>query len=117
MTAPKDSDRSPEQDVGRDHAMEHRRALAVGIAASAALHIAVILLYSVFITEWRPGETLVAVDSPSRGFDDMRVVRVVEIEPPDLTAEPPDEPSQPTAEIELEVADIGPAHSGGCRSR
>jgi len=108
MTAPKNSDRSPGRDVARDHAMEHRRALALGIAASAALHIAVIVLYSVIITEWRPGETLVVVDSPSRGFDDMRVVRVVEIELPDLTAEPPDDPSQPTAEIELEVADIGP---------
>ena len=83
MTAPKNSDRSPGRDVARDHAMEHRRALALGIAASAALHIAVIVLYSVVITEWRPGETLVVVDSPSRGFDDMRVVRVVEIELPD----------------------------------
>ena len=38
----------------------------------------------------------------------MRVVRVVEIEPADLTAEPPDQPSQPTAEFQPEVTDIGP---------
>ena len=88
--------------------MEHRRALAVGIGASAALHISVIALYSVVITQWSPGETVLAVESRSGGFDDMRVVRVVELEPPDLTAEPPDEPSQPTAEIQLEVTDLGP---------
>ena len=88
--------------------MEHRRALAVGIGASAALHIGVIALYSLVITQWSPGETALAVESRSRDFDDMRVVRVVEIEPPDLTAEPPDEPSQPTADIQPEVTDLGP---------
>ncbi len=88
--------------------MVHRRALAVGIGASAALHIGVIALYSVVITQWSPRETLLAVDSPSRAFSDMRIVRVIEIEPTDLTAEPPDDPSQPTAEFQPEVADVGP---------
>ena len=87
--------------------MVHRRALAVGIGASAALHIGVIALYSVVITQWSPRETVLAVDSPSRAFSDMRIVRVIEIEPTDLTAEPPDDPSQPTAEFQPEVADVG----------
>ena len=107
------SDRSPGRDVLRDRGMEHRRALAVGIGASAALHIGVIALYSLVITQWSPGETVLAVESRSRGFDDMRVVRVVEIESPDLTAEPPDEPSQPTADIQPEVTDLGPPVPGG----
>ncbi len=102
------SDRSPGRDVPRDRGMEDRRALAVGIGASAALHIGIIALYSVVITQWSPGETALAVESRSRDFDDMRVVRVVEIEPPDLTAEPPDEPSRPTADIQPEVTDLGP---------
>ena len=38
----------------------------------------------------------------------MRVVRLVEIDPLDLTAQPPDEPSEPTAEFQPEVVDIGP---------
>ncbi len=107
MTAPMNSDRSPGRDVPRDRGMVHRRALAVGIGASAALHIGVIALYSVVITQWSPRETLLAVDSPSRVFSDMRIVRVIEIEPTDLTAEPPDDPSQPTAEFQPEVADVG----------
>ena len=38
----------------------------------------------------------------------MRVVRVVEIEPLDLTAEPPEELPEPTEEIQVELADAGP---------
>ena len=108
MTAPMNSDRSPGRGVPRDRSMVHRRALAAGIGASAALHIGVIALYSVVITQWSPRETVLAVDSPSRAFSDMRVVRVIEIEPTDLTAEPPDDPFQPTAEFQPEVADVGP---------
>lgn len=113
MTAPMNFDRSPGRDQPRHRGVAHGRALAVGMGASAALHIALIVLYSVAITQWSPRETIVAVESPSRGFDDMRIVRVIEIEPPDLTAEPPDEPPQPTAEIQLEVADAGLPVPGG----
>ena len=113
MTARFNSDRSPGRDVPRDHGEAHRRALTVGIAASAALHIAVIVLYAVVITDWSPREAIMAVESPSRGFNDMRVVRVVEIAPPDLTAEPPDDPSQPTAEFQPGVIDVGPAIPDG----
>ena len=102
------SDRSPGWEVPRDHGMAHRRALTVGVLASAALHIGVIVLYSVVITEWSPREAVIAVVSPSRDSDDMRVVQLVEIDPVDLTAEPPDEPFEPTAEFQPEVADIGP---------
>jgi hypothetical protein len=43
----------------------------------------------------------------------MRVVQLVEIELPALTAEPPEDPFQPTAEIQPEVVDIGPPDAGG----
>jgi hypothetical protein len=88
--------------------MAHRRALVVGVLASAALHIGVIILYSVVINEWGPRETVIAVTSTSRDSNDMRVVRLVEIDPLDLTAQPPDEPSEPTAEFRPEVVDMGP---------
>ena len=90
----------------REHGRVHRRALTVGIGASAALHVVVIMLYSVLMTQWGPPETVLGVDSPSRSSSDMRVVRVVEIEFRDLTAEPPEE--LPEAEvIRLEFADAG----------
>jgi hypothetical protein len=115
MTAPMNSDRSPERDVPRDNGMAHRRALAVGFGASAALHVVLILLYSVVITQWGPRETVVAVESesPSRNFSDMRVVQLIEIELPDPTVEPPEEPFQPTAEIQPAITDIGPPDAGG----
>ena len=107
MTAPMKSDRSPGRYVPGDHGRAHRRALAVGIGASAALHVVFVLLYSVVVTQWGPTETVLAVESVSRFTSDMRVVRVVEIEPPDLTAEPPDELPEPTAEAPP-AADAGP---------
>jgi len=108
MTAPMNSPRAGGRNVPRDQARAHRRALAVGIGVSVALHIFVIVLYSLIITQWSPRVTVLAVDSPDQSFDGMRVVRVVEIEPPDLNAEPPDEPLQPTAEFHPEVTDVGP---------
>lgn len=108
MKAPTNSDRSPWRDVPRGHGKAHRRALAVGIGVSVALHIVAVILYSVVITQWNPGETLLVVEAPSRSFDDMRLVRLVEIDPPELTAEPPDELPEPTAEIRPEVSDVGP---------
>ena len=98
MTAPIESDRSPGRYRPRDHGIAHRRALAVGTAASAAVHVVVILLYSVVVTQWGPRETTVAVQSLSGFTSDMRVVQVVEIEFSDLTAEPPEELSEPSAE-------------------
>ena len=92
------SDRSLGRYPPRKHRRAHRRALAVGIGASAALHVVAILLYSVVVTRWGPKETVLAVQSLSRFTSDMRVVRVVEIELPDLTAEAPEEPPEPTAE-------------------
>ena len=106
MTVPMQSDRSPGWGVPNEHVRAHRRALTLGIAASAALHIAVIVLYSVVMTQWSLRETVLAVDSPSRVSSDMRIVRVVEIAPPDLTAEPPEELPEPE-EILLELPDVG----------
>ena len=91
----------------REYDRAHRRALTVGIGASAALHIVVIMLYSVFITQWSPPETVLGVDSRSQSSSDMRVVRLIEIEPPDLTAESPEELPEPTVEIRLELPDAG----------
>ena len=106
------SGRAGGRDGPRDQARAHRRALAVGIGASAALHVLVIVLYSLIITEWSPRVTVLAVDSPYQSFDDMRVVRVIEIEPPDLNAAPPDEPPRPTAEFQPDVTDVGPPVPG-----
>ena len=112
MKAPMNSDRSPGRDVPRDQGMAHRRALAVGFGASAALHILLILLYSVVITQWGPRETVLAVESPSRVSDDMRIVQLIEFELPDPTAEPPEDPVTLTAEAEVEVSDAGPPVPG-----
>ena len=106
MTVPTQSDRSPGWGLPREHGRVHRRALTVGIGASAALHVVVIVLYSVVMTQWSPPETVLGVDSPSRSSSDMRVVRVVEIELRDLTAEPPEELPE-AEEVRLELADVG----------
>ena len=106
MTVPTQSDRSPGWGLPREHGRVHRRALTVGIGTSAAFHVVVILLYSVVMTQWSPPETVLGVDSPSRSSSDMRVVRVVEIELPDLTAEPPEELPE-AEEVRLELTDAG----------
>ncbi len=106
MTVPTQSDRSSGWGLPREHGRVHRRALTVGIGASAALHVVVIVLYSVVITQWSPPETVLGVDSPSRSSSDMRVVRVVEIELRDLTAEPPEELPE-AEEVRLEFTDAG----------
>ena len=106
MTVPTQSDRSPGWGLPREHGRVHRRAFTVGIGASAALHVVVIVLYSVFMTQWSPPETVLGVDSPSRSLSDMRVVRVVEIELRDLTAEPPEELPE-AEEVRLEFTDAG----------
>jgi hypothetical protein len=102
------SDRSPGRYVSRDHGTAHKRALAVGIGASAVLHIVVILLYSVVVTQWGPAETVVAVQTLSGFTSNMRVVRVVEIALPTLT---PEELLEPTAEAPS-VSNAGPPVSG-----
>ncbi len=106
MTVPTQSDRSPGWGLPREHGRVHRRALTVGIGASAAFHVVVIVLYSVVMTQWGPPETVLGVDSPSRSSSDMRVVRVVEIELRDLTAEPPEELPE-AEEVRLEFTDAG----------
>ena len=106
MTVPTQSDRSPGWGLPREHGRVHRRALTVGIGTSAAFHVVVIVLYSVVMTQWSPPETVLGVDSPSRSSSDMRVVRVVEIELPDLTAEPPEELPE-AEEVRLELTDAG----------
>ena len=106
MTVPTQSDRSPGWGLPREHGRVHRRALTVGIGTSAAFHVVLIVLYSVVMTQWSPPETVLGVDSPSRSSSDMRVVRVVEIELPDLTAEPPEELPE-AEEVRLELTDAG----------
>ncbi len=108
MTAPTQSERPPGWGTLRTRETAERRALGVGIGASAVLHSGLILLYSVVLTQWGPRETLLDVESPERISSDMRVVRVVEIELPDPTAEAPDDPTVTEAEIEVELADAGP---------
>ena len=108
MTVPTRSDSFLGWGTPEKHVMAHRRALTAGIAASAALHVLVVVLYSVVMTQWNPPETLLGVDSPSRTVNEMRVVRVVEIELPDLTAEPPEELPEPTEEPNIELPDAGP---------
>jgi hypothetical protein len=107
MTAPTKFDRPTGRGVPRDHGTAYRRALAVGIGASAAFHVIVVLLYSVVINQWGPAETIIAVQSLSQFSSNMRVVRVIEIELPELTAEPPDEIAEPTAEAPA-ATDVGP---------
>ncbi len=107
MTVPMRSHGSPALGEPRDQDRAHRRALAVGIGISAALHIVAILVYSVVITQWVPPATALGVDSESRTSSDMRVVQLVEIELPDLTVEPPEEPDEP-AEVRLEIPEVGP---------
>ena len=107
MTVPMQSNRSPRGGVPREYDRAHRRALTVGIGTSAALHIVVIVLYSVFVTQWGPPETVLGVDSRSQSSSDMRVVQLVEIELPDLSAEPPEDLPEPTLEIRLELPDAG----------
>ena len=91
MTAPMETDRSSGRDKSRDHGMAHRRALAVGIGASAVLHIVLVLLYSTVITQWGPTETILVVESPTRFSDDMRIVQLIELLLPELTVEPPED--------------------------
>ncbi len=108
MTVPIRSDSSLRWGTPEKQVTAHRRALTVGIAASAALHILIVLLYSVVMTQWNPPETVLGVDSRSSISSDMRVVRVVEIELSDLTAEPPEELPEPTEEPSIELPDAGP---------
>ena len=86
--------------------MAHRRALAAGIGASAALHVFFVLIYSVVVNQWGPAETVIAVESVSRFTSDMRVVRVVEIALPELSVAPPEVPEL-TAEAPPDF-DAGP---------
>ena len=116
MTVPTQSDRSPGWGLPREHGRVHRRALTVGIGASAAFHVVVIVLYSVGMTQWGPPETVLGVDSPSRSSSDMRVVRVVEIELRDLTAEPPRGASRGRGSP-FGVYRCWPARSGPCRAQ
>ena len=106
MRVPQRSDGSPGLGKPREQDRVHYRALVVGIGVSAAFHIVAIVLYSAVVTQWNPPASALGVDSPSRTSSDMRVVRVVEIELPDLTAEPPEDPTE-TAEVQLELADVG----------
>jgi hypothetical protein len=92
----------------KQQAVAHRRALKLGIGISAALHILVVVLYSVVMTQWIPRVTVVGVDSPVQPSSDMRIVRVVEIQLPELTAEAPEELPE-TEEISVEISDVGPA--------
>lgn len=108
MTAPMNSGRSQGRDVPRDHGTAHRRALVLGIGASAGLHLILILLYSVVITQWGLQETVLAVDSPSRVSGDMRVLQLIELAPLDFTAEAPVDPATLTAEADLALTDDGP---------
>ena len=108
MTAPTQSDRSTERRGPKAHEKAHRRALSVGIGASAVFHALVVLLYSLVITQWGPRETVMAVASPTRTLTGMRVVRVVEIETTDPTVEPPEETLEPIVEVQPEARDAGP---------
>lgn len=108
MTEPIRTDRSLGGDAPKQQVAAHRRALTLGIGISAALHILLVVLYSAVMTRWIPRVTVVGVDSPSQPSSDMRIVRVVEIQIPELIVEAPEELPE-TEEIVVEVADVGPA--------
>ena len=108
MKAPTRSDRPSGRHVQITQEKAYNRALAVGIGASAVLHIVLILLYPVFMPQWSPPKTFLAVDSRSPVSSDMRVVQVIVIEPPDFTAEPPEDLPDPIEVIQLELPDAGP---------
>jgi hypothetical protein len=107
MTKSMRSDGSPVLGELKEEDRAHRRALSVGIGVSAALHLVVILVYSVVMTQWNPPATPLGVDSRSQTSNEMRVVQVVEIELPNLTVEPPEEPDD-TPEARLEIPEVGP---------
>ena len=98
--------------VPKQHEEAHRRALSVGLGTSAVLHVVVVLLYSAVITQWGPRETVMAVASPTRAVTGMRVVRVVEIESPEVTVAPPEEIPEPVVEVQPGVPDAGPPSTG-----
>ena len=108
MTEPIRTDRSQGGSAPKQQVAAHRRALTLGIGISAVLHILLVVLYSAVMTQWIPRVTVVGVDSPSQPSSDMRIVRVVEIQIPELTVETPEELPE-TEEIVVEVADVGPA--------
>ena len=108
MTVPIQSDRSQGGGAPKRQDVAHRRALTLGIGISAALHVLLVVIYSVVMTQWIPRVTIVGVDSPVEPSSDMRVVRLVEIEILDLTAEAPEELPE-TEEIQVEFSDPGPA--------
>jgi len=108
MTEPIRSDRSQGGSAPKQQGAAHRRALTLGIGISAALHVVLVVLYSVVMTQWIPRVTVVGVDSPFQARSDMRVVRVVEIQLPDLTAEAPEDLPE-TDDIVVDVAVVGPA--------
>jgi hypothetical protein len=86
----------------------HRRALAFGSGLSGAVHLLVIILYSLGVTEWGPTENTLGVESTARPFAGMRVVQVVEITAAEDEA--PEEDPEPVLEIEPEpeVQTLGP---------
>jgi hypothetical protein len=98
--------------VPRTKAMAHKRAVVFGVGVSALFHIVAILLYSVVINEWGPGETVLAVIAAPRVVSGMRVVRIIEIGPSAPTPEPPERIPEPTVESQFEFSDDGAASSG-----
>ncbi len=106
MTAPIQSDRSPRWGASKPQDVAHRRSITVGIGISAVVHVVFVMLYSVVMTQWIPREAVVGMDNPSRPSNEMRIVRVVEIEIPDLTVEEPEELPEPE-EIRVEFAPVG----------
>ena len=91
--------------------MAHRRALILGIGVSTLLHVVAVLLYSVVVKQWGPGETVLAVAAAPRTLTGMRVVRVIEIGPTDLTPEAPEPLPELTAEGQFDMSDAGAASS------
>jgi len=112
MTPATETDHTLGRNVPRTKAMAHKRAVVLGVSVSALLHIVAVVLYSVVIKEWGPGETIVAMAAAPRVVSGMRVVQIIEIGPSASTPEPPERIPEPTAESQLEFADDGTASSG-----
>ena len=113
MTGPKLPSRSPGLDQAPKRGPYQRRSMAIGIGLSAVLHVIVILLYSLRVNEWGPPKSSFNVESVARPFFGMRVVRVVEVPPPESQVRTPVEEQEPKVEPEVEVQGPDPAEGPG----
>ena len=113
MTEQRSLDPQSRRGLGDNPRASQRRAITLGFVASGVVHLLVIVLYSLGLSEWGPTKNTLGVESDARPFSGMRVVQVVEISPE--ADEPPEEEPEPVPEIVLvpEVRVQGPERVAG----